>query len=171
MNVPPSSGLRPVARRFEGGPDMSRQTRRIVMPPVEKKATPDAPGPVPQIAAVARAPVAAKHFYVFPCVDPALMGAFPHGIRLSSEWLYIGRNPYTEVDAFLALVVNRDGVSKLHAALTEYMGKIFVTDLGSSNGTVIIRDQHMIEVRQEMIEIRPNDILGIGPVLFRIVSQ
>lgn len=190
------SGLRPIARRVHTA-DLGRQTRRIVIPRVEKptihvEPEPDpTPTPIPVVAigydpqiptivetpepVAVPTPVAppiavTRRFYLMACVDQTLLDLFPHGIRLGHEWLYIGRNPYNEVDAFLALVINRDEISKVHAALVESNGHVYVADLGSSNGTKIIRDQKIFEVSSEPVELTTHDILGVGPVLFRLVA-
>jgi len=167
-NLP--TGLRPVSRRLVSQGDLSQQTRRIIIPRAEKPANQPEPVPVPRVVARAT-PVIVNKFYLFPCVDEALLGLFPNGVRLSAEWLYIGRSPYNDADALLALVLNRDEISKVHAALMEFRGKVYVADLGSSNGTKIIRNQVAYAVGSDPVELMPEDMLSLGSILFRIAQQ
>jgi len=172
-NLPP--GLRPVARRLVTEGDLNQQTRRIVIPRAERPVLqPEPEIPLARLTSVEEAAPAVPvktGFYLYPCEDQTLLGLFPRGIHITTEWLYVGRNPYNEIEAFLALVLNRDEVSMVHAALMEFEGKAYVVDLGSSNGTRITRDQTSFEVANEPMELISGDFLEIGPVLFRIINQ
>jgi len=113
-------------------------------------------------------PVIKKHFSLVP-VTPALLELFPRGIVLTPEWLFIGSNPSLELAAFTALVLHVDGISKAHAAVTVFNDKPFVTDLGSTNGTRVFREQKALEVTAEPVELQAGDILWIGSAFFSIV--
>jgi len=168
-NLP--AGLRPVAKRLANQGEANSQTRRIVIPRAEKSESQSEPPPVPKVIAPQKFIPMVRHFYLYPCVDPSLLGLFPQGIRLSHEWLYIGRNPYNEADAFLSLVLNRDEISMVHAALMEFHGKVYVADLGSSNGTKIIRNQVVYDVGTDPVELNTEDVLGIASILFRVAQH
>jgi pSer/pThr/pTyr-binding forkhead associated (FHA) protein len=75
-----------------------------------------------------------------------------------------------EVTAFAALVLHLDGISRVHAAVLQHKDKAFVTDLGSTNGTRIFRDQQAIEVKGEPIQLHGGDVLWIGAVFFHVLE-
>ena len=161
-------GLLPVAKRRMGS-DLNRKTKRIVIP------SSPSDGPVTVIFEPPRViptpkPVVKKRFSLVP-VAPALLELLPQGILLTPGWLYIGSGPSLELAAFTALVVHLDGISKLHAAVTEFNDKPFATDLGSTNGTRLFRNQEAIEITAEPVELQAGDILWIGPVFFQVVQS
>jgi len=173
------TGLRPIVRRQIGN-DLNRQTKRIVLPPSSSAATFIPPPveadpvpvavPVPVPVAVAK-PVAVKPRFSLVPGAPALREALPHGVVLTPGWLFIGSNPSLETVAFTSLVLHFDGISKLHAAITEFHDKPFVTDMGSTNGTRIFRNPETIQVGEEPIELHPGDILSIGLAFFQVVQS
>ena len=64
------------------------------------------------------------------------------------------------------VVLTDEKVSRRHAMLTMRDGKVFVEDLGSKNGTFIVRDGVQIEVpKGGQVELRPGDALRLGPKL------
>jgi FHA domain len=165
------TGLRPIAKRLAGS-DLNRKTKRIVLP----SSTDDGPAALPsaidhppRIVPIPK-PVIKKRFSLVP-VSPALLEIFPQGILLTPGWTFIGSNPSMELPAFTALILNLEGISKVHAAVTEFNGIPFVTDLGSTNGTRIFRDQKAIEVTAEPVELHPGDILWMGSVFFHVMQS
>jgi len=165
------AGLRPVAKKQIGG-NLNRQTKRIVLPsatddgPVSLPVAVDHP---PRIVPTPK-PVIKKRFSLVP-VTPALLEIFPQGILFTPGWTFIGSNPSLEVAAFTALILNMDGISKVHASVTEFNGMPFVTDMGSTNGTRVFRDQKAIEVTDDPVELHPGDILWMGSVFFHVVQS
>jgi len=162
------TGLRPVKRR-NLGQDLGGQTKRILLPHSSANA---AMLPTVEPAPAVRVPkvVIKKHFSLVPVVA-SLLEILPNGVPLSSGWLFIGSNPSMEIAAFMSLVLHVDGVSKVHAAVTEYKNKAFVTDLGSTNGTRIVRGIEPIEVGKEPIELHADDVLWLGPASFQVVQS
>jgi len=165
------TGLRPVVKRQLGG-ELSRKTLRIVLPASTGEGPDDLPLPV--VEPPRRIPIpktiAQKGFALVP-VSPALLELLPEGIFLTPGWIYIGSNPSLELPVFTALVLHVDGISKTHAAVTEFNGTPFVSDLGSTNGTRLFRDQKALEVVGEPVELQPGDILWIGSVFFTVVQS
>jgi len=169
MSGDASAGLRPVARRLEGS-DLNRKTKRIILPGSRD----DGPTAMPVVEPPRIVPtpkVAAKKRFSLVPVAPGLLELLPHGILLTPEWTFIGRNPMMELAAFPALVLNLDGISKVHAAVTEFNGGPFVIDMGSTNGTRIFRNQEAIEISSEPVELQPGDILWLGSVFFSVVQS
>jgi len=162
------TGLRPVAKR-QVGSDLNRKTKRIVLP-----STNEGPHALPIIepprVVPTPKPVVKKRFSLVP-VAPALLELFPQGILLTPGWLFIGSNPSLELPAFTALVLYLEGISRAHAAVTEFNQRPFVTDLGSTNGTRILREQKAVEVTADPVELQPGDILWIGSAFFHVVQS
>ena len=167
MSADAFPGLIPVAKRKLAS-DLNRKTKRIVIPsspsdgPVTVVFEPPRIVPTPKV-------VVKKHFKLMP-VSPALLEILPQGVLLTPGWTFIGSNPTLEIAAFNALVLRVEGISKVHAAVTEYSDKPFVTDYGSTNGTRIFRNQEAIEVTADPVELQPGDILWIGSVFFNVVQ-
>ena len=62
------------------------------------------------------------------------------------------------------LVAKSDLVSRVHAAIDQFDGRVFVRDLGSTNGTVV-NDR---ELQDEEVELADGDRLQVGPLRFRV---
>lgn len=160
------AGLVPVAKRL-GGSDLNRKTKRIVIPSSPSDGTVTFVFEPPRVVPTPKV-VEKKHFSLLP-VTPALLELLPKGVVVTKEWLYIGRGPSLELPVFSALVLQVDGISKTHAAVTEFYEKPFVIDMGSTNGTRIFRNNEAIEIKEEPIELQAGDILWIGSVFFQVV--
>jgi hypothetical protein len=163
------TGLRPVAKKRMGG-ELDRKTNRIFLPSTTGDGT-DHPQVIepPRVLPTPK-PVVKKHFSLVPAA-PTLLELVPRGVTLTSGWPVIGSNPSLDVPAFTALVLHLDGISRTHAAVTEFNDTPFVTDFGSTNGTRIFRDQQAIEVNEDPVELKPDDILWIGSVFFQVVRS
>ena len=157
-------GLRPVAHKRLANA-LSRQTRRIVLPSSTREDMPVVQPPVSM--APPPLPVVKKKFSLMP-VAQALLRLLPNGIQVSPVWTFIGSNPSMELPAFPALVLQLNGISSVHAAVTEFNEAPFVVDLGSTNGTRVFRNQTSMEVTKEPVALKPGDIVYIGPICFRV---
>jgi hypothetical protein len=160
------AGLLPVAKRLPGG-NLNRKTKRIVIPSAPSEGSVTFVFEPPRVVPTPK-PVVKKRFSLVP-LTPALLELLPQGILVPPGWLYIGRGPSQELPVYSALVLNVEGISKTHAAVTEFHGKPFVADLGSTNGTRIFRNNEAIEIKEEPTELLASDILWIGSVFFQIV--
>lgn len=59
-------------------------------------------------------------------------------------------------------------ISKRHFALKYEDGKLYITDLGSKNGTYV----NGVDIRgKEWVELRPGDVVKIANVEFRVVEN
>jgi adenylate cyclase len=72
---------------------------------------------------------------------------------LSGTELVVGRSPYC------TLVLDHSSVSRVHASLRRIDERIYLTDLGSRNGTYV-NGQRLEPNRPAMV--RPGDHIGIG---------
>jgi two-component system cell cycle response regulator len=94
-----------------------------------------------------------------------LVQIYPTGDSLGRKWpidedeLTVGRDTKNEI------VVDLDNVSRRHAKFTVREGKVFVADLGSTNGTYL----NDTEVHEET-ELRSGDLVKVGGSIFKFLS-
>ena len=79
-------------------------------------------------------------------------------IPIVSPQFVIGRDPTCQ------LRPASQAVSKQHCAVLIRDGKVYVRDMGSTNGTVLNEDT----LKDEEREVRPNDSLKVGPLDFTV---
>lgn len=169
MSADTFTGLRPVNKRSFAD-NLHSQTRRIVLPSSTSQSSAQPPVvEAPPVVVPMQKPVIKKRFKLVPGV-PSLVEALPNGIPFAPGWLFIGSNPSMDLAAFTAVVLHIDGISKVHAAITEHSLKPFVTDMGSTNGTRITRGQETLDVHNEPVELQAEDILWLGPAFFKVVQ-
>jgi pSer/pThr/pTyr-binding forkhead associated (FHA) protein len=78
-------------------------------------------------------------------------------IELPSTVCILGRDPNSTVH------LEEESVSKQHARVSLQEGRIYIEDLGSSNGTFVNgRRVH------EKIELRPGDLVRLGAVILKL---
>lgn len=78
-------------------------------------------------------------------------------IPTAGNKLIIGRNP-----AKADICFSEVGLSREHCSLEMRDGKVYVTDLGSTNGTSIMRGGRSPELVTRETELRPGDTLVVG---------
>ncbi len=97
--------------------------------------------------------------------EVCLVQIYPPGESLGRKWpvdedeLTVGRDTKNEI------VVDLDNVSRRHAKFTTRDGKVFVCDLGSTNGTYL----NDVEVHEET-ELRSGDLVKVGGSIFKFLS-
>ena len=74
----------------------------------------------------------------------------------SGDVLIIGRSSDSEIN------ISSEQVSRRHALLSQVDGKVIIQDLGSKNGTAILRDGKTIPVDAKGVELKPGDQIRLG---------
>ena len=82
-------------------------------------------------------------------------------IEVPAPRFLVGRDPSCD------LRPNNPAISRKHAAIEQRGGRVYVRDLGSSNGTGL-NDRLL---RDQEAEVRHGDRLQIGPLLFSVVVE
>jgi pSer/pThr/pTyr-binding forkhead associated (FHA) protein len=81
-------------------------------------------------------------------------------IPVSIAQFVIGRDPQCQLRPASALISNR------HCVLQQQQGKVFVRDLGSTNGT-FVNDRQL----RGQLELLDGDRLRVGPLLFAVLLE
>jgi pSer/pThr/pTyr-binding forkhead associated (FHA) protein len=100
-----------------------------------------------------------------------IKGAIPELIPIPDFWMIIGRSPGDSNTCGLGFFLPHESVSRSHCTIMERNGKIIVADLGSSNGTSIIRGSHFIPVSNQATELEEGDFLTIGQIVAAIIVK
>ena len=83
-----------------------------------------------------------------------------HRFFLAQESMILGRDPAVDIS------VNDQGISRKHAKLEKRDGKVFITDLGSSNGTLI--NDKKLEANSTK-ELSKEDMIKVGSTILKFL--
>ncbi len=83
-----------------------------------------------------------------------------HRFFVTMDEMVIGRDPSVEIS------VADQGVSRKHAKVTRQAGKVMVTDLGSSNGTLI--NEKKLNAN-EAVALNKEDMIKLGNTIFKFL--
>jgi pSer/pThr/pTyr-binding forkhead associated (FHA) protein len=72
--------------------------------------------------------------------------------RMDSRTYIIGREGH--------IYINDPAVSKQHAELQIINGEIFIRDLGSTNGTFLVKNQRLVPIHEGYVQINQLIVLG-----------
>jgi hypothetical protein len=94
------------------------------------------------------------------------LAAFPLGDR----WLIFGSGPSAFIEVGLCAVIRHSSISRIHCAMIFSEGNLFVTDLGSTNGTYIITPTDYQPVKG-VTRIEPGAMIAVGEVILQVILR
>ena len=69
------------------------------------------------------------------------------------------------------IYINDPAVSKQHAEIQVINGEIFLRDLGSTNGTYLVKNQRLVPIKEGYVQINQLIVLGNNQYTIRALLE